>query len=382
MGFVRVEGGRLVLDGEPFAFVGTNCYYLQEEGARELLGWEGFGGRVEEAFRKVSRLGLPVVRAWAFNDDPENPAAMQVAPLVPSEAGLRGMDLVLETAARHGVRLVLSLGNYWSDYGGVRQYLLWHGLDPSRPERFFRDEAVVSHYAEHVERLMGRKSTRTGLRWGEDPTVLAWELLNEPRGAGLGDRGEALAAWVDRLATRLRGAARQLVATGEEGFADDLAGRAGPEVPPRRACQSFGANAAAVDLASIHLYPEAWGFRRGAFAEAGARWIATRADEAARLGRPLVVGEVGLRNEGLPLAERRRIYEAWLEAALAHEAVSGVCSWTFSTDDRPDDWDEHTWRLRSGTDEADPANRYADLHRRWAARFARKGRPTPRPDGA
>jgi mannan endo-1,4-beta-mannosidase len=357
MDFCRVAGGRLWAGDAPLRFMGTNCYFLQEEGAREALGWEGYAGRVDEALRKAATLELGVVRAWAFNDDPENPAAIQTAPLRYGEAGLRGVDTALATAARHGVRLVLCLGNYWPDYGGARQYLAWHGLDPARLDLFFTHPAVVAHYGDHVEGLLRRRNPLTGLAWGDDPVVLAWELLNEPRGDGLRDHGEALAAWVQAIAARVRAAApRQLVATGEEGH--------------EGAGQDFGADTAAVDLASIHLYPESWRWPLEDVGEAGARWITGKADAAARLGRPLLVGELGLRNDGaLPLVERRRAYDAWVSAAIAHPGVAGACSWSFSTDDRPDGWDPYTWTLRDGTDEAAVENRYADLHRRWARHF-------------
>lgn len=338
--FVTARDGRLWLDGELFRFVGTNCYFLAEEGARELLGWQGFAGRVDEALRKAAGLGLRVVRAWAFNDDPDNPAAIQPAPGRLSEAGLAGVDLAIERARAHGVRLLLSLGNFWGDYGGVPQYLRWHGLPPDRTDAFFTAPSVVAHYAEHLEALLTRRNPRTGLTWGEDPTVLGWELMNEPRAGG------ATVAWVEALAPVVRRAApRQLLCTGGEGRAeDDFAG----------ALQS-------VDLASIHLYPEEWRWPPGQAEAAGVRWIQDHAERASAAARPLLVGEFGLKNRGLGLAERRRVYRAWLEAARRHPSVAGVCSWSFSTDDRPDDWDEFTWGWRTGTVPEHPANRYADL---------------------
>jgi mannan endo-1,4-beta-mannosidase len=168
-----------------------------------------------------------------------------------------------------------------------------------------------------------------------------------------------MAAWVRTIAARVRAAApRQLVATGEEGFTGEGSG------------QCFDADTGAVDVASIHLYPEAWRWPLAGVAEAGARWIREHADAAARRGRPLLVGEFGLRNDGaLPLEARRRAYDAWMRAAIEHAAVAGACSWSFSTDDRPDGWDPFTWTLRDGTDEAAAENRYADLHRRWAHGF-------------
>ena len=51
--FIEVSRGQLTLDNEPFRFIGTNCYFLQEEGAREALCWEGYAGRIEEACKKA-----------------------------------------------------------------------------------------------------------------------------------------------------------------------------------------------------------------------------------------------------------------------------------------------------------------------------------------
>ena len=350
-GFVTVRDGRLWLDGAPFRFLGTNCYFLQEEGARELLGWEGYAGRVDEALRKAAVLGLKVVRAWAFNDDPDNPAAIQPASGRLSEAGLAGVDLAIERAGEHGVRLLLSLGNFWGDYGGVPQYLRWHGFPADEPERFFVEPAIVAHYAEHLEALLTRRNPRTGLTWGEDPTVLGWELMNEPRA------GDATGPWVEALAPLVRRAApSQLLSTGGEGRRED----------------DFAGALQLVDLASIHLYPEEWGWPPTSVEEDGARWIRDHADRAAAAGRPLVLGEFGLTNRGgMDLAARRRAYRAWLEAARSRPEVAGACSWSFSTDDRPEHWDEFTWGWRTGTVPSNPVNRYADLFaeeaRRWRA---------------
>jgi mannan endo-1,4-beta-mannosidase len=344
--FVVMRDARLSLDGQPFSFLGTNCYFLQEEGAREALGWEGYAGRVDEALRKVAGLGLTVVRAWAFNDDPDNPAAMQTAPGEYSDAGFRGMDLAIAAAQRHGVKLLLSLGNFWGDYGGVPQYLRWHGRDSRDTDAFFTDPGMRTHYAEHIEHVVGRRNHLTGVRWADDPTILGWELMNEPRSCSR--------SWVAELGGRLRAATRQLVLTGEEGLSP-----------------SFAENSAQVDVASIHLYPDEWGWDLTTCEAAGVAWIRDHADAAARVGRPTILGEFGLSNRGpLSLRERRSIYGRWLDAAREHPNVVGACSWSFSTDDRPDQWDAYSWTWRDGTRPEDDANRYAALHRDEAARWA------------
>lgn len=336
---IRAGGGQLWQGDQPFRFVGTNCYFLQEEGAREVLGWEGHSGRVDEALRKAAALQLGVVRAWAFHDDPANPATIQLEPGRYNEAGLGGVDLSLERAAVHGVRLLLSLGNYWPDYGGIAQYARWHGCSEAE---FFTAEAPRRHYADHLSRLLERRNPRTGFSWGEDPSVLAWELMNEPR---CGDvAAAAFVDWVGTMAEVVRSSASQLVATGEEGLDP-----------------TFSQTSLLVDIASVHLYPEHWNWT-GDLVARGQRWIT----EHAQTGRPLILAEFGLENSRLPLTLRRKIYQSWFEAVRDNPSVAGLASWSFSTDDRPDDWDAYTWTWRNGTSIDDPSNRVADLHRSWA----------------
>ncbi|MFL5272546.1 MAG: cellulase family glycosylhydrolase [Anaeromyxobacteraceae bacterium] len=338
--------------------VAVNAYYLQEEAARALRLGRGDAPVVDEVLRKAAALGASFVRTNGFNDDPAKAgdSAIQVAPLSYDEAALRGLDLVLARAHAHGVRLVLPLGNYWDDYGGARQYVAWAGLpSPRRGDaRFFTDPGVVRHYRAHVAGLLSRVNTFDGLRYGEHPAVLAWELLNEPRGDGLDAAGAAMRAWVDELGAAVKALAPgHLVGTGEEGL----------DAPGSR----FARNTASpwVDYGSVHLFPEPWGVAPGATAGFGTAFIARRGAEARAAGKPLLVGELGLRNDGLPLEARRETYRRWLECA--RRAGAGAAIWLFANDGRPDAWDPYTFRWIDGTAPADPANRYADLVQEAAA---------------
>src|SRR3954471_23661477 len=115
--FVRATQGVLSDGDRPFRFVLVNAYYLQEEAARGRLD------RVEETLAACVAMGVRVVRAWAFNDDPNKAdTGIQRARLASSEVGLTGLDRVLERARAHGLRLVLPLVNHWNAYGGARQW--------------------------------------------------------------------------------------------------------------------------------------------------------------------------------------------------------------------------------------------------------------------
>jgi mannan endo-1,4-beta-mannosidase len=340
MDFVRVDGGSpsgLLDGGQPFRFVMLNAYYLQEEAARGRLDV------VDETLAKCARMGAKVVRVWAFNDDPNKAdTAIQRGRLVYSEVGLGGVDRVLERARAHGLRLILPLVDFWNSYGGVRQWLLWNGITDAveGDPRFFTDPRLRDHYAAHVAQLLGRKNPLTGVRWGDDPTVLAWELMNEPRGDAY-----AIADWAVFAARAVRAVAQQLISAGEEGELESF----------RRllACPD-------INLASCHLYPEKTGVAPPLFQSTGVWFLESRAELARAAGKPLYVGELGLSNDGQPLATRRAIYRRWL-ATVRESGLAGAAPWLFAYDSRPAAWDDFTFYWKDGTEPSDPANSYVDL---------------------
>jgi mannan endo-1,4-beta-mannosidase len=360
----RLPAGSLVL----------NAYFLQEEATRDVRRGRAESPVLEEVLAKASALGVRALRTNGHNDavDKVGDSAIQVAPLQYDEVALVGLDQVLARARVHGVRLVLTLGNYWDAYGGARQYVAWAGL-PGPVEgdaRFFTEPAVVGHYKAHVARLLNRVSTVDGIRYGDHPAVLAWELLNEPRGRGLDREGVKMRAWIDEVAREVKAhAPGHLVGTGEEGFEPSPEGydaafwAAVGTTMLRTPGSSFARNTASpyIDFASVHFYPEAWGLDGPGTAVAGAKWIREHAEVARGLGKPLLVGELGLRNEGdFDLSQRRALYRGWLEC-MREQGVGGGALWMFANDARPDAWDAHTFYFRDGTAPDDPVNRYADL---------------------
>jgi mannan endo-1,4-beta-mannosidase len=186
--FVRVCGTSFTLRGRPWAVAGANCHYVQT--------WASNGGAcaatVDALLHAAASLGLNTLRIWAFNDGGAwHP--LQTAPGVLSEDGLRGLDAVIAAAAAHGLRLILSLLNYWPDYGGMDQYLRWccppcAGAEDAdddverRRTHFYGDAACCDAFLASAAALTGRVNTLTGVAYRDDPTIMAWELCNEARG--------------------------------------------------------------------------------------------------------------------------------------------------------------------------------------------------------
>jgi mannan endo-1,4-beta-mannosidase len=328
---------------------------------------------MEEVFAKASAMGIPVLRSWAFNDAPDKAGdtAIQVGPLQYDEIALRGLDLVLSRASAHGIQLIMPLANYWNDYGGIRQYGVWSGFPEAvqGDPRFFTERRVIEHYKEHLRRLMNRVNYFDGARYGDHPAVLAWELVNEPRNGSLDGDGEQLRTWIDELAGHLKSLSKgKLIGTGEEGFESSYQGydesfwrHAAPQLFENAGHFHKNLESPSIDFASIHFFPESWGIPSDQAAAAGARWLSEHARWARRIGKPVLLGEFGLRNNGsFDLAERRAIYAGWLTCAR-RAGIGASAPWVFAYDTRPDGWDLHTFYFRDGTRPDDPRNRYADL---------------------
>jgi hypothetical protein len=82
----------------------------------------------------------------------------------------------LESAHRHGVRLIIPFVDQNSWWGGIEEIAAWHGK--SR-DQFFTDVQVKEDFKHLVSLVLNRVNTRTSVRYKDDPVVLAWELGNE-----------------------------------------------------------------------------------------------------------------------------------------------------------------------------------------------------------
>jgi mannan endo-1,4-beta-mannosidase len=288
------HGTRFVVDGKPFSFVGANVEVMH--GAKMRAGY----ARTLDAARAD---GLRVVRVWALGegaaDAPDWARADDLLRAGPDgwiEDGLVQLDRVLAGASERGLKVILTLGNHWGDYGGIPQYLRWAGLADTgwgARDRFFSDERTRAFYRAHLERLAERKNTVNGVRYADDPTVFAWELLNEsqvetPEGA------RVRRAWIAEMAQLLRShAARQLITPGVIGYTT-LAERdewlAVCKLPE-------------VDYCDSHLYPQNGDAVPSAVELA--RFIDDRVQLAQKVAnKPLVFGEFGF--------DTRADHDGWL----------------------------------------------------------------------
>jgi mannan endo-1,4-beta-mannosidase len=314
--FVQVRGGGFELDGKPFRFGGSNCYYLHQQSHY----------MIDNVLDDAAAMGLPVIRAWAFADGSGNGyTALQPQLGVYDEDAFDSLDYAVHRAGQLGIRLVLPLVNNWPDYGGMRQYVSWVlGLpddtygDNTNHDLFYTDATIRRYYKAYVKHVVTRRNRYTGLRYNEDPTIMTFELTNESR-CRTDKSGATLLAWVREMSAYLRSLApRQLVALGDEGFYGDPADYDYPYSTYEGVSWKQIVALPSIDYGTAHLYPQGWG--ESDPVAWGTKWITDHITDARALGKPLVLEEYGVSIGGAGIAgtaDRDAAYRTWTGTVLS-----------------------------------------------------------------
>lgn len=365
--FVTVRGGQFVIAGTPFRFGGTNTYYLHQQSHY----------MIDAALDDAAAMGLGVVRAWAFADGPSTVKPLQPEPFVYNEANFDSLDYAVWKAGQLGIRLVLALTNNWPDYGGMRQYVSWFLNLPDdtfgdnvNHDRFYTDPGIRRCYKAYAAHVIGRRNRYTGLRYRDDPTIMTFELANEPRNRS-DKSGATVLAWVREMSAHLkRLAPRHLVAVGDEGFYGIPTNFDYPY-------STFEGNrwleflaVPTVDYGTFHLYPQGWGETSGAkpgvnAVQWGSDWIAAHLADGARLKIPVVLEEYGLQIDAArdvpDAATRDAGYARWV--GQVEQAGVGDHFWLLTS--RVDDGsyypDFDGYRVYWANDAANPTNSTAQM---------------------
>ncbi|KAJ0975475.1 hypothetical protein J5N97_017440 [Dioscorea zingiberensis] len=297
-GMVGKKGNQFVLDGRPFFVNGFNTYWLMIFATHEPNK-----GKVTDVLHQASSVGLNVCRTWAFNDACW--MALQITPGVYDENVFQALDFVVSEAKRFGIRLILPFVNNWEEYGGKAQYVKWGreaGLNLTCDDDFFSDPTIKGYYKAHVKMILTRVNTITNVMYKDDPTIFAWELMNEPQ-CPSDPSGDKLQAWIEEMASYVKSIDPvHLLDIGVEGFY-------GPSTPekmvlnPNHCSGQSGTDfirnhqALGIDFASVHIYPDSWLKHKdnNVHLHFSKAWMCCHIDDADKmLGMPVVFGEFGV----------------------------------------------------------------------------------------
>ncbi|KAL4425642.1 hypothetical protein ABPG75_009658 [Micractinium tetrahymenae] len=340
--FATIQDGEFVLGCQRFPIAGWNQWEVMEAaaGAPRLVGsvlppGQAGPAMVRTLLDTAAQSGLTVVRAWAHGVSPSYPVQLDSSGSALNEGMLRGLDYFLSEAGRRGLKVILSFTSNWTPAGGVDYYANATGMDHNG---FFSAPAPKSLFKKYIAAIVGRKNTITGRTYSEDPTIMAWDLINEPvcRGCAPG----TIAGWVKEMAAHVKGLdSNHLLTVGEEGFysATKASVPTNPGYPDTHWAEEWNQDFVVdhsdpnIDFAATHIWPDLWKCQTCASALPVSffqAWIQQHVKDAAALGKPLLIEEFGTQH-----ANRDAYFSAAFQAVEASlkrgGPLKGALFWQF-----------------------------------------------------
>jgi mannan endo-1,4-beta-mannosidase len=230
--FVSVKGTDFYLNGEKVYLPGTNAYYLWYGDFECKFPGQG-QGCVLPLLNSARDLNLKVIRTWGACEGVDKYGfCFQPSAGVYNEKTFKQFDRLIKEAGDRDIKLIISLANNWNDFGGVCKYLEWCGVDNyqscdphAQPgtlgaqvhDQFYTNECAKNLYKNYVNYFLNRKNVITGVKYKDDPTIMAWELINEPR-ARTDTSGDLLNNWIGEMSEYIKSIdSKHLVTTGIDG---------------------------------------------------------------------------------------------------------------------------------------------------------------------
>ncbi|GBF87772.1 mannan endo-1,4-beta-mannosidase [Raphidocelis subcapitata] len=357
-GFVTRRGTQLVWDGKPFYFVGMNAYWFIDF---YDLDWGRV--RVEEALDAAQRLGISVIRIWAFN------RGLPKSRFTYNTRELAGLDWLIYSAKRRGIHMMLTLGNLWAAYKGPEEFLLQAtGSAVSQDVlSFYGNQHARALFKHHIWTLVTRVNPFTGLAYKDEPAIFGWSLFNEPRCPGCNEPQQQAVHqdWLQEMARFLRRVdPLHLVAAATEGFFVKNDTTNFHQYNPGAGTQCDGEDWLSIsampefDLTTVHVYERHLELRpeptmgRGDWPnwvhcnfKCYVEWFKVYMDlhirlSAEPLGKPLVLEEFGLTWWKATLEDQKLLFKLvfdWLERQRTEGGpMAGAMFWNGAHNDTSD----------------------------------------------
>lgn len=358
--FIKRSGHQFTLNNQPYYYIGTNYWYgpllplqkngqqrltkeldfLQSQGItnlRILVGTEGKG-----LINGVERVKPPFQYAQGkFNMDI-----------------LDGLDYLLSEMHKRNMYAILFLSNNWEWSGGFLQYLAWNNIITQEvmqsklnwndlrenTARFYSCEPCQKDYERQLQLVLQHINKYTGKAYTGDPTIMAWELANEPRPM-VTAASDAYKQWIATTAKLIKSIdPHHLVTIGTEGI-----------MGTDESAELFKSihQPAEIDYLTIHIWPKNWGwFKDTSIASSlpeiiakTKHYIQQHATIANELNKPLVVEEFGLPRDNHSFdpasstSSRNQLYNTifaeWAQSKEQSGVIAGCNFWAFAGTARP-----------------------------------------------
>lgn len=350
--FVKVDGTSFTYKGKAFEYVGTNFWY------GPYLGQAGEAGNRDRLQKELDFLvehGITNLRILGSSE--EAVFEHSLAPTFIAADGsynenlLIGLDFLLAEMAKRDMHAVIFLNNYWEWSGGMSSYHSWYSggapIDPSTGDwdgfmkfsaAFYQNVEAQNAFRNYIEILVTRTNSINGISYSEDPTIMSWQLANEPR-PGRGEMStEAIQAyydWIDGTAGFIKTLApHQLISSGSEGKMGSL-----------DSMQVFieAHDTPNIDYLTFHMWAKNWSWIDPSnmsetianAEEKASNYVLTHIEIAKKMNKPLVMEEFGFPRDGEGYSPktstkyRDQYYKMVFNLVEEHKALAGTNFWSW-----------------------------------------------------
>jgi hypothetical protein len=309
---LSIKGGQFFLDGKPFAEISFNKFdlfwqlYDQLVAEKPLEAANPLVQAQDKALRDLHEMGFRTIRIFALPWGPGGPAAYADPPK--RQNLYAALDKTLELCEAHDIRLVWSLSA-----GSFTDTTLEPGKGWVYGEE--QERELFSNPESRGRKLLYRYIDETVSRYRHRKAVLMWEISNElTLEADIGDRNRVfngqrkpslkdVAGFFDDVAKRIKSAdPLRLVTSGGSNMRESQwhlylgQGWKKDTFEEQFACFELLYANSAVDVIDIHSYPNNQPGYAIADKDGKRIWLDNKGYMAIakRLGKPLMIGELGL----------------------------------------------------------------------------------------
>ncbi|MER8548166.1 cellulase family glycosylhydrolase [Mesorhizobium sp. M1169] len=318
--FIKTSGTEFTVDGRPFFVTGVNNHYVtfgsQDEVIRVLDDAVAMGANAVRTFLQPVIGSLDGSKStiwdWRLQGEASNLAVKGTYLLYwdPSQNrmaindgadGMQKVDFLIAEAGKRHLRLIIAFLDFWAYTGGAQQMRAWYGSQ-DESTFFFDDPRTKRDYRAWVRHVVQRVNPLTGLAYRDDPTIMAWELMNEGNA-----QPEALrSAWTGEMSAYVKSLdSNHLVSSGNANILD-----------PKLTDLTIPT----LDFGTWHGYPLYYNLTVQQFND----MITEFCRLAARAKKPVLLEEFGYARSNRDSA---KAYAMWLDTLTRDPSCAGWMVW-------------------------------------------------------
>lgn len=357
--FVKVENGKLVIDGQPYRFKGTNYWY-----ACNLATSDSGKARLCRELDSLKSSGINNLRVQFCSEGNYCYTGNNLPSLQPelgkfNEEMFKAGDFFLSEIAKRDIKAVIILNNYWFWSGGMPWYVSkTTGQNVPVPDDkpgawdkfmafsdlFYETDTAQNAFKQTIKTVINRINSITGIAYKDDRSIMAWQLANEPRNGKDSLKQAAMMKWVFDASAYIKSLdTNHLVSIGTEGEAGHWFNFK----------HWININTApGVDYVTIHLWPQNWSWfdpKRASQTMDSAcnlaqEYLSRHIAAADSLNKPSVIEEFGMARDngnfsmGSPCIYRDKFLDFVLNFAQSNfnnTGLAGINFWGWSGEAAP-----------------------------------------------